>query len=142
MSDKTDEPEGQGDDEALSWEGDNDVIRHDEDDAPDEPAAPRRRVLDVVREMSTPERVIAAVFAVVAVASSVGWAFVVAQNPVSFPGLFMTIMYEFGELLAIIAPTLIAFTVVQIARGRARTVWLAVMAVVTLPWPLLVEGVA
>ena len=142
MKETDDTAEFDADDEALSWEGDDDVVRDSDEDEVEEPVAPRRGIFDVVREMTGRERAIAALFSIAALASCVGWGFVVAGSQVHIPDLFTTVMYQFGQFLAILAPALAVFTVVQIARGRARTVWLAVMAIVTLPWPLIVGVLA
>lgn len=133
-------PEAEEADDALTWDGDDELQRatslderiHDAD----EDDLPRRGVFDVVREMTGVEKMIAAVFAVLSIASAVGWIMVVIGNPVTLPGTALMLMYELGEFVAIVGAPLAAFTAIQLATGRARTIWLAALFVVTLPWPL------
>ena len=142
MKETDDRAEFDADDEALSWEGDDDVVRDGDEDDVEESAAPRRGIFDVVREMTGAERAIAGLFSVIALASCVGWGFVVSGSQVHIPDLFTTVMYQFGQFVAILAPALAVFTVVQIDRGRSRTLWLVAMAFITLPWPLVVGVLA
>lgn len=134
------DPDGETDD-ALSWEGDDTLQRATSLDErahePEGDAPPRRGMFDVVREMTTGDKVVAAIFMLLSVASAAGWIAVVVANPVTLPGTVLMLMYELGEFLAIIAAPLAAFTVIQLTRGRTRVIWLAAMLVVTLPWPLL-----
>lgn len=135
-------PEAESADDALSWEGDDELQRATSLDerAPaddDDDLAPRRGVFDVVREMTRGEKAVAALFMVLSLASAAGWIVVVATNPVTLPGTALMLIYELGEFLAIVGAPLAAFTAIQVARGRARTLWLAGLFVVTLPWPLL-----
>lgn len=140
MNDREDEHEL--DEEALSWDGDDDVVRGEDPEATRVEDQPKRGIFDVVREMSRRERVISAGFMLVALVWAVGWGVVVAQNPIRLPDTLMTVMYELGEFLAIVAAPLAAFTVIQLARGRTRMLWLAAVTIVTFPWPLIVEGIA
>lgn len=153
MNDREDEPEldetdvepdsvPDADEEALSWDGDDDVVRGDESEDGEEEQGPRRGVFDVVREMNGKERIVSAFFVLVSLAWAVGWGIVVAQNPIRLPDMLMTVMYELGEFLTIAASPLAVFTVIQFTRGRARLIWLVAMALVTFPWPLIVEGIA
>lgn len=140
MNDREDEHKL--DDEALNWDGDDDVVRGDEPEEDEKEAKPKRGIFDVVREMSGAERVTAALFVVVSIAWAVGWGIVVGQNPIWIPNMVISVMYELGEFLAIIASPLAVFTVAQLARGRARLMWLIGVIVVTFPWPLVLEGIA
>lgn len=140
MNDREDEHKL--DDEALNWDGDDDVVRGDEPEEDEKEAKPKRRIFDVVREMSGAERVTAALFVAVSIVWAVGWGIVVGQNPIWIPNMVISVMYELGEFLAIIASPLAVFTVVQLARGRARLMWLIGVVVVTFPWPLVLEGIA
>ena len=140
MNDREDEPElDELDDEALSWDGDDDVVRGDEPEG-EVDQQPKRGIFDSVKEMTGAERIVAGLFALVSIAWAAGWGVIVAQNPVVLPNVLMTVMYEFGEFLAIVAAPLAMFTVMQLADRRARLLWFAGAAVVTFPWPLFVEG--
>ena len=135
-------PEAESADDALSWEGDDELQRATSLDEravvdDDEDEAPRRGPFDVVREMTGGEKIVAALFMVLSLGSAAGWIAVVATNPVTLPGTALMLMYELGEFLAIVGAPLAAFTAIQVARGRARTLWLAGLFIVTLPWPLL-----
>ena len=134
-------PETEEVDDSLTWEGDDELQRATSLDErvqdADDVDVPRRGAFDVVREMTGVEKLIAAVFMVLSVASAVGWITVVIGNPVTLPGTALMLMYELGEFVAIVGAPLATFTAIQLAKGRARTIWLAVLFAVTLPWPLL-----
>ncbi|MBX9472812.1 hypothetical protein [Microcella sp.] len=79
-----------------------------------------------------------ALAAVVYLAYTVGWIIGIGLVPLSGPTLVIEIMYQFSEFLAIIAAPLWFAAVVSLTReGRAahRFGWLALGALVLVPWP-------
>lgn len=71
---------------------------------------------------------------------SVGWILAVGTLPLQGATLLIEVMYQFGEFLAIIACALWFGTVMALTRGgrpAVRLGWLALGALVLVPWPLL-----
>lgn len=120
------------DDDALRWEGDDDLDRASREDAPEPapavlaPAAPRERGPQALRWL-----VLA-----LAVAATAGWVVIVVVNPVQQPSLIGLAMYQLGELLAAIGPVLWWLVVDRLVAARRRAPWWLAGIVVTAPWPL------
>ncbi|WP_293694951.1 hypothetical protein [uncultured Agrococcus sp.] len=143
MNDREDEPDlDELDDEALSWDGDDDVVRGDEPQEEEVEKQPQRGIFDVVHEMSLRERVITAGFLLLSLAWAAGWGVVVAQNPIWIPDLVVSVMYEFGEFLAIAGAPVAMIVAIQLTRGRTRMMWLIGVAIITFPWPLVLGGIS
>jgi len=71
---------------------------------------------------------------------TIGWLIGVVRDPYSQADLFAEIMYQLGEFLAIGAPAVWFLAAVVLTRGRpvwARLLWLALGAVLLVPWPFL-----
>ena len=75
-----------------------------------------------------------------ALAATVGWIVVMFANPVQQPSLLGLVMYQLGELLAVLAPLLWWWCVDRLAPLARRAPWWLAGLVVTAPWPL-VAGV-
>lgn len=150
-------PPASDDDAALRWdefddpsyvESDAAIAARDEVDASSEGDASgaSRDVADRDAAHDAPASIrssagttlLTALFAVVYLAYSVGWIIGIGLVPLSGPTLLIEIMYQFSEFLAIIASALWFGAVVALTRGgRAvhRFGWLALGALVLLPWP-------
>lgn len=132
------------DEDALRWEGDDELDGLAVGDAPDD-----RRVgtvpdaSDDVAPRATSRRgPLAWIVLALALASTAGWIVVIVANPVQQPSLLGLAMYQLGELLAVIAPVLWWLLVDRLApRGRRAPLWLVGLAV-TAPWPLVAGAVA
>lgn len=71
---------------------------------------------------------------------SVGWILSIGTLPLTGATLLIEVMYQFGEFLAITACALWFGTVMALTRGgrpAVRLGWLALGALVLVPWPLL-----
>ncbi|WP_306232183.1 hypothetical protein [Agrococcus beijingensis] len=125
------------DEEAFRWEGDDepDPPTLDDDRAADD-AAGRDASAVVERPARGP---LGWLTLALAVAATAGWIVVIVANPVQQPSLLGLVMYQLGELLAVIAPLLWWWCVDRLATARRAPWWLAGL-VVTAPWPL-VAGV-
>ncbi len=76
---------------------------------------------------------------------SVGWILGIQLLSLTGPTLLIEIMYQFGEFLAIIASALWFATTLALTRGgrpAARLGWLALGALVLVPWPFLLGVLA
>ncbi len=80
---------------------------------------------------------VTALGALVFAAYSVAWVIGVGSLPLSGPTLLIEVLYQFAEFLAIIASALWFGSTVALTRGRpgVRAGWLALGALVLLPWP-------
>lgn len=123
------------DDDALRWEGDEDLDLEPSADGDDRPAASA----PVTRE-ARPRGPLGWLALVLALAATVGWIVVMFANPVQQPSLLGLVMYQLGELLAVIAPLLWWWCVDRLAPLERRAPWWIAGLVVTAPWPL-VAGV-
>lgn len=123
------------DDDALRWEGDEDLDL--------EPAAADDRArtasAPVARE-ARPRGPLGWLAFVLALAATVGWVVIMVANPVQQPSLLGLVMYQLGELLAVLAPLLWWWCVDRLAPLARRAPWWLAGLVVTAPWPL-VAGV-
>lgn len=70
-------------------------------------------------------------------AYSIAWVLGVGSLPLSGPTLLIEVLYQFAEFLAIVASAVWFGTTIALTRGRlaARIGWLALGALVLLPWP-------
>lgn len=76
---------------------------------------------------------------------SVGWILGIQLLSIPGPTLLIEIMYQFGEFLAIIASALWFATTLALTRGgrpAGRLGWLALGALVLVPWPFLLGVLA
>lgn len=128
------------DDDALRWEGDDELdglaVGDPVDDAraqPDAAAAPRA---------AHPRGIAGWLLLALAVAATAGWVVVLVLNPVQQPSLLGLAMYQLGELLAVIAPLLWWYLVDRLAPRRGRVPLWLVGLVVTAPWPLVAGALA
>jgi len=123
------------DDDALRWEGDEDLDLEPvvEDGARPGASAP------VARE-ARPRGPLGWLAFVLALAATVGWVVIMVANPVQQPSLLGLVMYQLGELLAVLAPLLWWWCVDRLAPLARRAPWWLAGLVVTAPWPL-VAGV-
>lgn len=123
------------DDDALRWEGDDDLHRPSvtDDEIAGEPG--------VGAAASAPPEVrargpLAWLMLLLALAATAGWIVILVANPVQQPSLLGLAMYQLGELLAAITPLLWWFTVDRVAPLARRGLWWLIGMVVTAPWPL------
>ena len=133
------------DEDALRWEGDDELDRasvldpqpgeRDPEDALGARAASDRT--DDRRRAAAPLRWFALALALVATA---GWILVVVANPVEQPSLLGLAMYQLGELLAVVGPLAWWLIVDRVAPASQRGAWWLLGIAVTAPWPL-VAGV-
>lgn len=153
------------DDDALHWEGDEELGRlgaDEPDDAPEaEPgkaseadAAAGGSVAGERDEEAAAAEVAAATAAaadaaarrsrgpigwltlLLALAATAGWVVVIVANPVQQPSLVGLAMYQLGELLAVITPLLWWWLTDRLAPLARRAPWWLAGFVVTAPWPL------
>lgn len=140
-----DVPDDDGDDEALSWAGDevrggvDPLSRNRVAEAGSVPldegmdAAPART--------ADPARAAATVgFAVLYLAIVVGWILSVQITGSTAADLFSQIAWQFGEFVAIVSGALWYLTVLTLtpdSRTAVRVGWFALGLGVLLPWPLL-----
>ena len=134
-----------GDDEALSWAGDdlrggidpltrnrvNAAALDDAVDSPDaEPAVPR----SLARAAAT------VVFAVLFLGVVVGWILSAQITGSSATDVFSQVAWQFGEFVAIISGALWFLAVLTLtpeSRTRVRVGWFALGVGVLVPWPIL-----
>lgn len=149
-------------DDALSWGDEADASyvdpgRDDLDRADADPAAERADGEEpssdaaASAERAPGDRRRAAVTAATGVLGgvylmySVGWILGIPLLSLTGPTLLIEIMYQFGEFLAIIASALWFATTLALTRGgrpAARLGWLALGALVLVPWPFLLGVLA
>ncbi|SFS14541.1 hypothetical protein SAMN04487783_1864 [Agrococcus baldri] len=129
------------DEDALHWEGDDELDRLSVVDAADEAdgAAEPGASAPVVRE-ARHRGPLGWLMLVLAVAATAGWVVILVANPVQQPSLVALAMYQLGELLAVLTPLLWWFVVDRVAPLPRRALWWLAGLVVTAPWPL-VAGV-
>lgn len=139
-----------GDDEALSWAGDE--LRGGVD------PLTRNRVADVTAASladgvdaapATPTnlaRVAANVgFALVYLAIVVGWILSVQITGSPSTDLFSQVAWQFGEFVAIVAGALWYLAVLTLAPDRRTVVrvgWFALGVLILLPWPVLLAAIS
>jgi len=89
-------------------------------------------------------RLITATGAVLYLAYAIAWIVGVGGLQVSGPTLVLEVLYQFAEFLAIIASPLWFMATLLLTPGRARRRlgWLALGALVLLPWPLVLGVLA
>jgi hypothetical protein len=126
------------DDDALRWEGDEDLDLESSAPAVDDGA--RADASGPVAREARPRGPLGWLALGLALASTVGWVVVMLANPVQQPSLTGLVMYQLGELLAVIAPLLWWWCVDRIAPLARRAPWWLAGLVATAPWPL-VAGV-
>ena len=120
------------DEDALRWEGDDELDRATPRDAravpvTAAPAAPaRERGPQAIRWLAL----------ALAIAATAGWVVVVVANPVEQPSLVGLALYQLGELLAVVGPFAWWFVVDRLAPAARRAPWWLAGLVVTAPWPL------
>jgi hypothetical protein len=134
-----------GDDEALSWAGDEEQGRAAPRLREPEPVVADGEVEPEEAPGSRGRSVAAAAFAVPYLAITVGWIFAVQQLSSGSASLFGEILWQFGEFLAMLsAPLWLAATVTLTRQHRplVRVGWLALGLLVLLPWPLVLQFVA
>ena len=134
-----------GDDDALSWAGDDlrggidpltrnrvaDVTASSVDDGPDAAAATRTNLASAAATV---------LFAVLYLAIVVGWILSVQITGSTATDLFSQVAWQFGEFVAIIAGALWYLAVLTLtpdARTAVRVGWFVLGVVVLLPWPIL-----
>jgi hypothetical protein len=137
-----------GDDEALSWIGDEEQGR----------AAPRLR--DLTAETATPEtadeeledapgsagrRAATVGFALPYLVLTIGWILAVQQLTSGATALFAEILWQFGEFLAILSAPFWFATTLSLTRDRrplVRVGWLALGVGLLVPWPFVLSLLA
>jgi len=129
------------DDASLSWDG-------DESDAVIE--RPTRAVVttpddedDVAPATSSIQLVTYGILAGVYALYAVGWGITVVRSGLFSTNLFIEIMSQFSEFLAIIAAPLwfaLAFMLTRNSRRIVRLVWLVAGLVVLMPVPFILGG--
>lgn len=130
------------DEDALHWEGDDDLDRLSvTDDDDDAAAADDVASAPVVRE-ARKRGPLGWLMLVLAIAATAGWVVILVANPVQQPSLIGLAMYQLGELLAVLTPLLWWFVVDRVAPLRRRALWWLAGLVVTAPWPLVAGVVA
>jgi hypothetical protein len=148
--DAEDEPEG-GDDEALSWAGDDlrggidpltrnrvNAARLDDDDEdlgdPDAEAEAPRSIARAAASV---------VFAVLYLGVVVGWTLSAQITGSSATDVFSQVAWQFGEFVAIISGALwylAVFTLTPESRTLVRVGWFALGVGVLVPWPILLTA--
>lgn len=123
------------DEDALRWEGDDDLDRASFVDRDDAREAPRASA-PVAPARERGPVALRWLFLLLALAATAGWAVIVWVNPVQQPSLLGLAMYQLGELLALVAPFAWWFVVDRVASVRTRPAWWLAGLVVTAPWPL------
>lgn len=124
------------DDEALRWGDETDPTHVDasvienpiDDEELGEPG------------MSSALLVTFGVFGGIFLLFTVGWIIGVQRATVPSVGLFFSVMYRLGQILAILAPAVWFVGVLLLARERsagARILWLLIGVVVLAPWPFI-----
>jgi hypothetical protein len=129
------------DEDALRWEGDDELDRATLDDAEGDGEAAPAASVTVVRE-ARPRGPLGWLALVLALAATVGWVVIIVANPVQQPSLIGLALYQLGELLAMLTPLLWWFVVDRVAPLRRRATWWLVGILVTAPWPLVAGLVA
>ncbi len=128
------------DEDALRWEGDDEVDGLAVGDHEGAPEAQPDGSAVVAPRASRRRGPVGWLLLALAVAATAGWVVIIVANPVQQPSLLGLAMYQLGELLAAIAPLLWWFLVDRLAPRRRRVPLWIVGLVVTAPWPL-VAGV-
>ncbi|WP_072314132.1 hypothetical protein [Agrococcus sp. Marseille-P2731] len=127
------------DEDALRWEGDDDLDRLSVAEAEAQAEADRVAHADASAapaRAARPRGPLGWLLLVLAVAATAGWVVIIVANPVDQPSLLGLAMYQLGELLAVIAPLLWWLVVDRFAPLARRAPWWLAGLVVTAPWPL------
>ena len=131
------------DDAALSWDGD------EADALIERPARAETVVTEgegnevVAAPTSSIQLVTYGILAGVYLLYAVGWGITVVRSGLFSNNLFIEIMSQFSEFLAIIAAPLwfaLAFTLTRGSRRIVRLLWLVVGLVVLMPVPFILGG--
>jgi hypothetical protein len=143
------------DDAALRWDDVDDpswveaqsVAGRGEGDTDADPLDNRNGVNSLPHESSRRSlamTLVTAVGALVYLAYSIAWIIGAGSLPLSGPTLVLEVLYQFAEFLAISASALWFVTAVMLTAGRPgrRAGWLALGALVLLPWPLVLGVLA
>lgn len=151
MASPTDPTPDGGDDEALTWAGDEEQGRRrprlaapdpaeesalesagdDEDQGFEPPTGPR----------DVPGTVLAVVFGILYLALTIGWIYSVQLTSAPSADLFPEVVWQFGEFTAMVAAPVWFAAVVALTRDRPalRAGWFALGVGLLLPWPVLLE---
>ena len=126
--------------DALTWEGDDadETLVTQDAPAPDADAGAataQATAADGSRGRVPGARVVAVLFLLLAVASSVGWAAVMLANPAQQQTILALAMYQLCELLAVLAP--VGWWLAARRLAPQPVPWWIAGVVVTAPWPLL-----
>ena len=129
------------DDSALSWDGD------ESDTVIERPTRAEATTSDgddaVTPATSSIQLVTYGILAGVYALYAVGWGITVVRSGLFSTNLFIEIMSQFSEFLAIIAAPLwfaLAFMLTRNSRRIVRLVWLVVGLVVLMPVPFILGG--
>ncbi len=123
------------DEDALRWEGDDELDGLAVGDHEDAPRARPDASAEVAPRAPHRRGPVGWLLLGLAVAATAGWVVIIVANPVQQPSLLGLAMYQLGELLAAIAPLLWWFLVDRLAPRRRRVPMWIVGLVVTAPWP-------
>ncbi|GAA2171884.1 hypothetical protein GCM10009846_07610 [Agrococcus versicolor] len=128
--------------DALTWEGDDadETLVTQDAQAPVAGAATQATAADAPSERVPGTRIVAVLFLLLAVASSVGWIAVMLANPAQQQTILALAMYQLGELLAVLAP--VGWWLAARRLAPQPVPWWIAGVVVTAPWPLLVGVLA
>ncbi|MCR8671989.1 hypothetical protein [Agrococcus sp. HG114] len=129
------------DDDALRWEGDDELDLAAADAADADGAAVPRASAPLARERRS-RGALGWLTLALAVAATAGWIVVMVANPVQQPSLLGLAMYQLGEVLAVIGPLLWWWCVDRLAPRHRRAPWWLAGLVVTAPWPLVAGALA
>ncbi|WP_413318936.1 hypothetical protein AA0Z99_01905 [Agrococcus sp. 1P02AA] len=127
------------DEDALRWEGDDDLDRLSVAEAEAQAEADRAARAEASAapvRAARPRGPLGWLVLLLALAATAGWIVVVLANPVDQPSLLGLAMYQLGELLAVLAPLLWWLVVDRCAPLERRGPWWIAGLVVTAPWPL------
>ncbi|GEK80099.1 hypothetical protein [Agrococcus baldri] len=132
------------DEDALRWEGDDDLDRLSvgDDDGEADGAGGATASAPVIAREAGPRGPLGWLALVLALAATAGWIVILVANPVQQPSLIGLAMYQLGELLAVLTPLLWWWLVDRLAPLRRRSAWWLAGIVVTAPWPLVVGVIA
>lgn len=130
------------DEDALRWEGDDELDRLsvDDDGDGDGDEAPAAAASAPAAREARPRGALGWLMLLLAAAATAGWIVILVANPVQQPSLVGLAMYQLGELLAVLTPLLWWFVVDRVAALHRRAPWWLAGLVITAPWPL-VAGV-
>lgn len=149
---------GDRDDEALTWEGDDDAVlapgwrqvgspvaspmqRSELNEAATDRSAESALVDEAERaQLSSPALVVLGVFAGIYLLYTVGWVVVATRSSVALPSPVAQFMYALGVWLAAAAAPAWFGVVLWLTRGRLRVrmLWLAAGVIILVPIPFVV----